>query len=175
MIAQVLLAIGGVVVLLFLLTVLRGAPYVPSKRRHIRQAFRELYRLTAKDLLVDIGSGDGVVLREAAACGARAVGYEINPVLVAISKFLSRKYPNISVRLADFWHVNIPPEATIIYTFGESRDIERMAGWVEKQATALGRPLYFLSYAFALRGRTPVKKSRLYTLYRIEPLQIPKP
>ena len=59
-----------------------GAPYVPSHRRDVARAFRELYSLDANDVLVDIGSGDGVVLRQASQRGARAVGYEIHPLLV---------------------------------------------------------------------------------------------
>ena len=68
------------IVALFLLTALRGAPYVPSRRQDIDRAFTELYHISKEDHLVDLGSGDGVVLRQAAKKGASASGFEINPV-----------------------------------------------------------------------------------------------
>jgi len=82
--------IVGVAILLFGLIVFRGAPYVPSQKRYVRQAFDELYPLGIRDVLVDVGSGDGIVLRLAAERGAQAIGYELNPLLVIISRWLSR-------------------------------------------------------------------------------------
>ena len=51
-----------VVVLTFGVIVLRGAPYVPSMKRYVKEAFTQLYPLSSKDVLVDVGSGDGVVI-----------------------------------------------------------------------------------------------------------------
>lgn len=161
----------GVVVALFLLTVLRGAPYVPTRKRDVARAFTELYPLSKEDLVVDIGSGDGVVLRQAAACGAHAVGYELNPVLVVISRLLSRQYgKRIDVRLADFWYAKLPAGTTLVYTFGESRDIKRMYEHVGKEAARLGKPLYFMSYGFAVKDRPVVKSDKSFYLYKISPL-----
>ena len=83
-------------------TAFTGAPYVPSKPREVKRAFTKLYKLSAKDVMVDIGSGDGLVLRAARRQGARAVGYEINPVLVLIAKWMSRHDAGVEVRLANF-------------------------------------------------------------------------
>ena len=89
-----------------------GAPYVPSHRRDVARAFRELYPLGANDVLVDIGSGDGVVLRQASKCGARAVGYEIHPLLVLLSRWLSRGDVRVAVYFANFWRVDLPNDTT---------------------------------------------------------------
>lgn len=159
------------IILLFGFVVFRGAPYVPSKKQGLETAFDELYPLSSGDVLVDIGSGDGVVLRAAAERGARAVGYELNPLLVLISRVLSRKYSNVEIVLADFWHVNLPADTTVVYTFGESRDIAKMATKVQNEATRLERPLLFISYGFAVPGETPVKSTATHHLYRFEPLQ----
>lgn len=156
--------------LLFGLVVFRGAPYVPSKKGNLKEAFTELYPLGEHDLLVDIGSGDGVVLREAAKYRAKAVGYEINPVLVLISKWLSRQSSNVTIHLADFWSVKLPKGTTIIYTFGESRDIVKMANKVADEANRLNQPLYFMSYAFEVPNQKPVKRSTSHFLYRFDPL-----
>lgn len=162
--------IAGLVVM-FGFVVFRGAPYVPSKKRELRRVFVELYPLTTNDLLVDIGSGDGVVLRQAAACGARAVGYELNPILVIISRLLSRSDTRIKTVLADFWFVQLPAETTVVYTFGESRDIAKMARKVADEAQRLQKPLAFISYGFSVPGMTPDKIVGAHHLYLINPLQ----
>jgi len=42
----------------------------------------KLADLKPNDLVIDLGSGDGLFVIEAARRGAKAVGYEINPILV---------------------------------------------------------------------------------------------
>ncbi len=164
---NVLLAVIVIFVLLFGLTAFRGAPYVPSRRRDIKKAFDELYALKADDVLVDVGSGDGIVLREAAKRGARAVGFEINPVLVLLSWWFSRRIRTVSVRLADFWLTDLPDETTVIYAFGESRDIERIAHKVRSESTRLKRPLYFISYGFSLKDESALERQvGAHFLYR---------
>lgn len=158
-------------VLLFGFVVFFGAPYVPSKKSDLRRAFEELYPLGPDDTLVDIGSGDGIVLRMAAARGARAVGYEINPVLVMISRILSRATPLVKVYLASFWSAELPDETTVIYTFGDSRDINKMANKVQETADRLSKPLAFISYGFAIPGQKPKKQVGAHYLYEILPLQ----
>lgn len=148
-----------------------GAPYVPSKKGELARAFDELYPLGPNDTLVDIGSGDGVVLRLAAERGATAVGFELNPLLVVVSRLLSRGNPSVTVRLANFWHATFPPETTVVYTFGDSRDIVKMAEKVASAATELNRPLMFISYAFAVPGLALQGQAGAHFLYRIEPLQ----
>lgn len=158
-------------VLLFGFSAFIGAPYLPSKKSDAERALSELYPLGEGDVLVDIGSGDGVVLRLAASKGARAVGYEINPVLVTVSKLLSRSSNNISTHWASFWRASLPVDTTVVYVFGDSRDIERMAAKVQETATELGRPLNFISYAIAVPSLEPKKKVGAHYLYELKPLQ----
>jgi hypothetical protein len=152
-------------------TAFTGAPYVPSKRRELRRVLRELVDIDSRDLLVDMGSGDGLVLREAAKFGARAVGFELNPVLFVISKFFSARYKNIDIKLMSYWGADFPDETTIVYTFGEDRDIKKMYKKVQEQATRLGREIEFLSFAFVVPGIEPIKSQDAYYLYRIKPLR----
>lgn len=158
------------VILVFGFVVFRGAPYVPSQRKELAKAFDKLYPLSENDTLIDIGSGDGIVLREAARRHARAIGYELNPILVLISRLLSRRQPLVSTYLADFWFVQLPPETTVIYVFGESRDIVKMAQKVADEANRLNKNLFLISYGFAVPGLNPVKKVAAYYLYRFTPL-----
>lgn len=160
------------VVALFGFVVFFGAPYVPSKKAEVARAFEELYPLGPDDTLVDIGSGDGVVLRLAAQRGAATVGYEINPLLVLVSRWLSRTHPGVTVHLASFWSATLPQETTVVYTFGDSRDIKRMQQKVEETASRLGRPIFFISYAIAVPGIPPIKKVGAHYLYQVAPLQV---
>lgn len=162
-----------IIVLFFGLVVFRGAPYVPSRRASIRQALSELYPLTDKDVLVDMGSGDGIVLREAARIGARAVGYEINPLLVFISRFLSRKYSSrVSIRFADFWITHLPNDTTVIYIFSVTRDVNKTIKWIQKETNRLGRQINIISYAIELGDKKAVKNVEAYHLYTFYPLQL---
>lgn len=158
-------------ILLFGLVTFRGAPYVPSRKKYIRQAFRELYQLNDDDVLVDIGSGDGVVLREAAKIGARAIGYEINPVLVLVSRYLSRKNDKVSVIFGDFWLTHLPSDTTVVYVFSVSRDMNKIIKWIQKETDRLDRPLQLINYGSELTGIEIVKNIGAYHLYKFYPLQ----
>lgn len=149
-----------------------GAPYVPTKPKELRRLFDELYEVRPEDCLVDIGSGDGVVLREFMRRGGRrAIGYEINPILVLISNFISRRDPGIKTHLANFWRIEFPSDTTIVYIFGDARDIRRMQRKIQAEATRLGRSLHVISYGFQLPDQKPVKHRGAHFLYTVAPLQ----
>lgn len=151
--------------------VFTGAPYVPSKPSEVRRALTDLYPLNKKDVLVDIGSGDGIVLRIASGLGVgRAVGYEIHPVLVLVSRLWSRNDARVETRLANFWRKNLPDDTTVVYTFGDSRDIRKMYARVESEATRLGRTLAFVTYGFEVPGLQPNKTVGAHHLYKVKAL-----
>jgi len=150
---------------------LYGAPYVPSRKEYIRRAMKELYPLSNKDLLVDIGSGDGVVLREASKFGAKAVGYEINPILFLVSRILSSGDKRVSVRLADYWTSHVPDGTTVIYVFSVSRDVKKLCKWMQKEVDRLGKPIHLISFGINLKGVDELKKVGAYHLYIFQPLQ----
>lgn len=151
--------------------VLFGAPYVPSRPKDLRRAFEQLYAFGSNDVLVDLGSGDGIVLREASRRGARAIGYEINPFLVYISRFLSRRDNRVEVRRANIWKVRLPDDVSVVYIFGESRDIKKLLRLVQSEATRLNRRLVVISYGFKFPDIKPAKKVGAHFMYSISPLQ----
>src|SRR5262245_40857195 len=60
----------------------RDVLYVPTPQATV-EAMLELATVTAKDVVYDLGSGDGrIVITAARKYGARGVGIEIDPVLV---------------------------------------------------------------------------------------------
>ncbi len=159
--AALFLVFGGVV--------FRGAPYVPSHRRYARLALTKLYHLKPDDVLVDLGSGDGTVLRLAAKKGARAIGYELNPILVLISKFLARGDKRQSTVLADLWLIDFPAETTVVYIFSVTRDAAKLTAKLQKHATKHGRPLWCITYGTGLKGKQPSKTLHAHNLYLFEP------
>jgi len=167
----VLWYIFAAIVLLGGFMVFTGAPYVPSMPKEVARAFTILYKLSAKDVLVDIGSGDGLVLRAARRRGARAVGYEINPVLVLISRLLSRGDKGVEIRLTNFWKRPMPDDVTVVYTFGDNRDIRRMYDKVVIEATRLGHPIWLISYGFKVPKVKLERSEGAHLLYKCEPLR----
>jgi SAM-dependent methyltransferase len=164
----------ALIVLAFGFVVFWGAPYVPSKKKDLERALDELYSLSENDVLVDIGSGDGIVLRAAARRGARAIGYELNPLLVAIARWISRGEPRVQVHVANMWHIHLPPETTVVYVFTVVRDIAKLTRKFDEEATRLGKTLNVISYGCEVPGRTPLKTLGAHNLYEFTPLQIKK-
>lgn len=157
------------VILVFGLVVARGAPYVPSHRRFAKQSLEELYPLGENDVLVDLGSGDGVVLRLAADKGARAVGYELNPILALVSRLLSWGNERIQVKAGDYWLSDLPANTTIVYAFFVSRDVRKLEQKIQAAANAFGRQLFVMTYGAKLTGKEPVKTLNAHSLYVFEP------
>jgi len=160
-----------VVVATFLLSVFLGAPYVPTKKSDLKLAFEKLYKIKSSDLLVDIGSGGGVVLREASRRGAKALGYEINPFLFLVSYFLSRNNKKIKVKLANYWKTKLPEEVTVIYVFSVDRDMEKIKTWVQNESNRLNKQLNLISLGFDIKSLKEAKQLGVYYLYVFNPLQ----
>ena len=160
-----------IIILIFGVVVFRGSPYVPSHRSNVKIAFSELYHMRPSDLLVDIGSGDGVVLREAAQTGASAVGYEINPILVFVSRILCKKYKKIQIKFADFWLVKLPEETTVVYVFSVTRDLNRILDRIQKHANRTNKPIYIIGYGSEFKSIKSIKNVGAHFLYLVQPLQ----
>lgn len=148
-----------------------GAPYIPSHKKDVNDAFSVLYKLDKSDLLVDLGSGDGRVLRQAVHKGARAIGYEINPLLVLIANCLStKKYKNKTI-LSDFWITPLPNDVTVVYAFSVSRDIKRLTNLFQTEANRLGKTISVITYGFELYNLKYKKRTTSHFLYQLYPLQ----
>jgi len=163
--------VGGIVALLGF-SVFFGAPYVPSRRRDLKRMFDELYPLSESDVVIDVGSGDGVILREASHRGAHAVGYEISPLLVAISKWLSRGDKRVTVTMANFWLAQFPEATTVIYAFSVERDAKKLTRKIQSEADRLNKPLILICYGSPLPHVTVKREFEAYHLYEFYPLQV---
>ena len=153
---------------LFALFAFTGAPYVPTLRSEAEKVFKKLYRLGRKDLVVDLGSGDGTVLVAAAKCGAKVYGIELNPILVLISRFRLRKFKHTRVDLGNIFNCKFPTETTVVYLFGEDRDIMKFAKKIRDESARLKKPLFVISQGFEIPGLVAQKTERAFFLYKID-------
>lgn len=166
-----ILLIVALIVVLFGSIVIIGAPYVPTHQKELSTAFDTLYSVGKNDLVVDIGSGDGRVLRAASARGAHAVGYELNPLLWLMSRWLSVHDARVRVELRDAWTARFPDETTVVYAFAVQRDGKKLVRTVQREATRLGRPLVLMCYGSPLKQLKASKTAGAHARYQIEPLQ----
>src|SRR3990167_2533034 len=74
--------------------ILFGAPYIPTLKRQRHQAI-ELLALKPGQTFIDLGCGDGSLLILAAQRGWRAIGYELNPILVLVVWLRTRRYRHL--------------------------------------------------------------------------------
>jgi len=151
-----------------------GAPYVPSRRRDVKRMFDELVSISSEDVVLDIGSGDGLVLREASRRGARAIGYEIHPLFVWISRFLSRRDENVTIHWANAWTASFPSDVTVLYAFSVGRDSVKLTQKVQREVDAIGRPVKLVCYGNPLPALTPTESFEAYYLYIFQPLHLSK-
>jgi len=164
-----LYVIGSFIVLIGI-SAFFGAPYVPSRRRDVKHMFNELIPLSPDDVVLDLGSGDGVVLREVSRRGARAVGYEIHPLFVWVSKALSLNDELVTVRWANAWTAAFPSDVTVVYIFSVGRDADKLARKMQREADVLDRSIQLVCYGNPLPGVTPTRTYEAYTLYIFHPL-----
>ena len=163
----VLYVVCGVVLLLGFTTFF-GAPYVPSRNAEIKRAFKNLYPLGKNDLLVDLGCGNGKVLKAAAEFGAQGIGIELNPLFFLISKLRLRKNKRILVKLGDMFRMKLPDETTVVYYFGVERDSERLFRHLEAEAKRIGHDLTLISYATPAKKHRPDREFEAYYLFKIK-------
>lgn len=145
-----------------------GAPYVPTLSDQVREIMK-IRPLTKKDVFVDVGSGDGVVLRAAAKQGAWAEGYELGPWLWLVSSFLCRKYDNIVIHFGSFWRQDLPADTTVVYTFLNGKFMPKLEKKLQAHVDTHGKPITFLTYGFKIKGREIEKTEGPIFLYTFKP------
>lgn len=158
----------GLLIVSFGFVVFFGAPYVPTLKKQVADIMK-IRPLRDGDVFVDIGSGDGVVLRAAADSGARAIGYELSPWLWLISKLMCRSYKSITIHLGNFWRQGLPADTTVVYTFLSSRHMKKLEQKLQNHVNTHGTTISFVSYGFKIRGRKIHKTEGPMFLYIFKP------
>lgn len=151
--------------LLFSFVILFGAPYLPTQKQQIRVAL-DLLDLKKGQTLLELGCGDGRVLKAAAKRGVRAVGFELNPVLVIAAKLYTRPYRElVEVRWGNYWRADWP-EADGVYVFLLDRYMDKLDQRIKHHKKLWNKKhLKLASYTFKIPNKQPAKKSAGVFLY----------
>jgi SAM-dependent methyltransferase len=160
-------AIATCFIVLFGAVAFRGAPYVPTHRSTIRDAL-DLVKLHKGDLVLDLGSGDGSVLLEAARKGYRAVGYELNPILNFVAWLRCwRQRPHVRIHLHDFWIASWPPDTKVVFVFLAGPYMAKLKRKLDAEMAKRSEPLYVISNGFSIPGVLPQKIHKGLYLYKL--------
>lgn len=157
-----LILLVSVTVLSFGFVVLFGAPYLPVLGPQKRRAL-ELLDLRQGETLLELGCGDGRVLKMAAEQGIQGVGYELNPLLVIIAKLTTWRHRHlVKIIWGNYWTKEWP-EAEGIYTFLLPKYMKQLD---TKIMQLKHKPVKLVSFAFEIPGKKPVKISDGLFLYK---------
>lgn len=103
----------------------RGAPFAAISKGRIKTMLKLLNPSEGKKFL-DLGSGDGRIVIEASKKSLKAYGYEINPILVLVSKYkLKKNKSNGVILLKDYWGTNLE-DFDYITVWGVPRMMKRL-------------------------------------------------
>ncbi len=166
MLWSILWVVAGIIFAFLVLIIgfgaLFGAPFLPTHNPQVLVAF-ELINLKKGQTLLELGSGDGRVLREAAKRDIYAIGYELNPFLVLYSRIVTWKYrKHVKIIWGNLWHKKLP-ESDAIFVFLLKSHMNRVDQKISKEAK---KPQKVVSYAFEIEHKTPVcVKSAMHLYY----------
>ncbi len=156
----------SILILLFGYVLLFGAPYLPTLRKQTETAL-DMLDLKPGETLLELGSGDGRVLKSAASRGLNAVGYELNPVLVIISKLHTWRYrKQVRVVWANYWQKDWPP-AHGIFTFLLDKYMKKLDTKITQ--TYAGKNIKLVSYAFQIPNKKVMTSKDALYLYIYKP------
>ena len=148
------LVIIGVPFLVVLVSVFIGIPCLPTHKKQAKIPI-DLCDIKPGMKVVDLGSGHGRLVMMAAEKGANVVGYELNPFLVLLSRWLIKKN-NLShlaeIHFGSFYKANII-DADVVTAFLFKKPMARLANGLFKQ---LKQGAKVVSYVFEIKDWKPV-------------------
>lgn len=157
--------LAAAVVLTFSFVIAFGAPFLPTLQVRTADAL-ELLDLKSGQTLVELGSGDGRILRAAAERGIYAIGYELNPLLVIWSKLRNWRLRHfITVHWKNYWRHKLPVTDGV-YVFLLNPYMEKLDKKITQEIT---KKVKLVSFAFAIPGKKPVRQINGMMLYHYSP------
>lgn len=140
-----------------------GAPYVKSRKENIKTML-ELAKVRPGETAIDLGSGDGSVVIEAARNGAQAIGVEINPFLVWYSRWRIKRAglkTSATIVRGDFRHYPLS-DADVVFLYLWPSTIEKLK---EKLSQELKPGSRIISNGFPINGWNVIMERDKVYLY----------
>ncbi|MDP7476957.1 MAG: hypothetical protein QF442_00745 [Candidatus Peribacteraceae bacterium] len=165
-----LLVLG--LVIMAVSSIFLSAPYVPTPWKVCSQMV-EMANLTGKEVVYDLGAGDGRLLITAkkAHPGITAKGYELAPLVYFWSKFIAWwSEQDIDLRMKNFMHQDLS-DADCVFLYlmpGVMKSLEK------KFAKELKPGTIIVSHAFYFPDRKPIKKLQVKWLHGKKELRLYK-
>lgn len=131
-----------------------GAPYVPSLKKKI-EIMLNLAKLSKSDRVVELGCGDGRIIRKIASERVReAVGYEFSlPTYLAAKILVFLKHSKARIKFANFWRVDLSRFDLIVCFLME----EAMSKFEKEVWPGLKKGTRLVSNQFRMKGVKPVE------------------
>ena len=148
------------------LPVTQGALYVSTSRVKIR-AIMDSVQMKPGQVLVDLGCGDGRVLRKASdGYNVRAIGYEVNLLAYIKARVLCLGRKRVSVKRKNFWPVDLS-NADVVFCYLFPDVMKKLS---DKLKTELKPGAVIVSCNFVLPGFKPVRILRPGGILNNDPL-----
>lgn len=118
---------------LYIFDIFLPAPYVATKSEVVEKMVK-VAQIKQGDRVLDLGSGDGRLIIEAAKLGAEATGIEKNPSLVLFSK-IKAKIARVKVKIlwGDITNYDLQ-NSDIIFLYLNAKMLSKLAPKIAKEA-----------------------------------------
>ena len=150
---ELLLIIITPLALLVAYTGISGAPWVPVRSFHVENLLDDA-GVKTNTTYIELGCGDGRLIKAAARRGARAVGYELNPLLWLVASVRCLGDSQAHIKFGNFWRVNLG-NADVVMAFLVPRTMPRLA---QKAGQEMKPNAILISYVFPIVGQVPLTK-----------------
>ena len=154
----------------FAIDVFLDLPYVATKKEKVGTIIK-LANIKRGETVIDLGSGDGRLLFAAAQKGAKAIGYEINPFLIFLTKLKSQFSPPqvrdlILTKRQNLWHTDLAV-ADVIFVYGRKKTMPRFEKFIYQNAKRGARIIVNTDKTKPFPNKKPLKSGNGIFLYKI--------
>lgn len=146
------------------------SPWAPwwKTEAKVARAIKKIGKITKKDFVYELGSGDGEnLITLAKEFGIKSVGIEVDPLRVWQSKFLIWKEKlgdRITILKKNFYDVDLSP-ATVVYTYLVPRALNKLKPKLEKELKPGTR---VVSYRYPITYLPLIAENKTHKLFVYE-------
>jgi len=146
----------------------QGAVFTSTAGVRIK-SFLDAVPMNGTELLVDLGCGDGRVLRAAQRrYGVRALGFEVNALAYCVARILSFPMKGVQIRCKNFWSENLR-DADVVFCYLFPDVMRRLATKLEKELRPGAR---VVSCNFPVPGWSPFRVVRPESACHSDPIYV---